>query len=158
MTNFLSFDVYNIDLSKVMNDSNLNFVLLQTMNKSIIIVEELDRFLTKKSTAVSLFVDVHIHFPLCDFLAIKMLANCYLGAQGSQVFSPVEDIFQSRDSLSPAEISELIITNRNLSSRTIKSFIMALQTDGDRKGVEKIRPRLRNNATPNTHLFFFFFF
>jgi hypothetical protein len=29
MTNFLSFDVYNIDLSKIMNDSNLNFILLQ---------------------------------------------------------------------------------------------------------------------------------
>jgi hypothetical protein len=28
MANFLSFDVYDIDLSKVINDSNLNFVLL----------------------------------------------------------------------------------------------------------------------------------
>jgi hypothetical protein len=42
MANFLSFDVYAIDLSKVMNDSNLNFVLLQTTSKSIIIVENLD--------------------------------------------------------------------------------------------------------------------
>jgi hypothetical protein len=71
MANFDSFDVYDIDLSKVMNDSNLNFVLLQMTSKSIIDVDDLDQFLTKKSTAVSLFIDVHIHFSLCDFLAFK---------------------------------------------------------------------------------------
>jgi hypothetical protein len=86
MANFQSFDVYDIDLSKVMNDSNLNFVLLQTMNKSIIVVEDLDRFLTEKSMAVSLLIDVHIHFPLCDFLAFKMLANSYLGSRITNFF------------------------------------------------------------------------
>jgi hypothetical protein len=50
MANFLSFDVYDIDLSKVMNDSNLNFVLIQTTSKSIIVVEDLDQFLMEKST------------------------------------------------------------------------------------------------------------
>jgi hypothetical protein len=50
MTNFLSFDVYDIDLLKVINDSDLNFILLQTKSKSIIVVEDLDRFLTEKST------------------------------------------------------------------------------------------------------------
>jgi len=87
--NFLSFDVYDIDLSKVMNDFNLNFVLLETTSKSIIIVEDLDRFLTE----MSLFVNVHIHFPLCDFLAFKTLANSYLGRKDHKLFSQVEDIF-----------------------------------------------------------------
>jgi hypothetical protein len=93
MANFLSFDVYDIDLSKVMNDSNLNFVLLQMTSKSIIVVEDLDRFLTEKSTDVSLFVDVHIHFSLFDFLAFKTLAISYLGLNYHKLFSPVEDIF-----------------------------------------------------------------
>jgi len=70
-----------------MNDFNPNFVLLQTTSKSIIFVEDFDRFLTKKSTAVSLFVDVHIHFPLCDFLAFKTLANSYLGLKDHKLFS-----------------------------------------------------------------------
>jgi chaperone BCS1 len=74
MANFLSFNVYDIDLLKVMNYSNLNFVLLQTTSKSFIVVEDLNRFLSEKSMVVSLFVDVHIHFPLCDFLAFKTLA------------------------------------------------------------------------------------
>jgi hypothetical protein len=67
MANFLSFDVYNIDLSKVMNDSNMNFVLLQTTSKYTIFKEDLDWFMMEKSTTVSLFVDVHIRFPLCIF-------------------------------------------------------------------------------------------
>jgi hypothetical protein len=87
MANFLFFDVYDINLSKVMNDSNSNFVLLQTTSKSIIVVEDLDWFLIDKLTAVSLFVDVYIHFPLCDFLAFKILANNYLGLNDLKLFS-----------------------------------------------------------------------
>lgn len=48
IANFLSFDVYDINLSKVMNNSNMNFILLQTTRKSIIAVEDLDQFLTEK--------------------------------------------------------------------------------------------------------------
>jgi hypothetical protein len=68
-------------------------------SKFIIVVEDLDRFLTEKSTARSLFVDVHIHFPLCDFLAFKTLANNYLGFKDYNLFSQVEDIFPSGASL-----------------------------------------------------------
>jgi predicted AAA+ superfamily ATPase len=185
MANFLSYDVYDIDLSKVLNDSDLNFILLQTTTKSIIVMEDLDRFLMEKSTAVSLSgllnfmdgilnsccaeervmvftmnskdhidpallrpgrIDVHIHFPLCDFLAFKTLANSYLGLKDHKLFSQVEEIFHSGASLSPAEIGELMIANRNSPSRAIKSVITALQTDGDGRGVGKIGARLANNA------------
>jgi hypothetical protein len=74
-------------------------------------VEDLERFLTEKSTAVRLFIDVHIHFPFCDFLAFKTLANSYLGLKDHKFFSQVEDIFQSEASLSQVEISELMIAN-----------------------------------------------
>jgi hypothetical protein len=155
MANFIFFDVYDIVLSKVMNNLNLNFfVLLQTTNKSIIVMEDLNWFLTEKSTVMTLFVDVHINFPLCDFSAFKTLANNYFGLKDHKLFSQVKDIFQSGASLSSAEMNELMIVNWNLRSRAIKSVITALQTDGDRRGVGKIGSRLRNNATPNTHIFF----
>jgi hypothetical protein len=99
---------------------------------------------------VSLFVDVHIHFSLCNFLAFKTLANSSLGLKDHKFFSQVEDIFQSRASLSQAEISELMIANRNLPSRVIKSVITVLQTNDGRRGVGKIGSRLGNNATLNT--------
>ncbi|KAA8540076.1 hypothetical protein F0562_026768 [Nyssa sinensis] len=51
---FLCYDVYDIDLSKVSDDSDLKMLLLQTTNKSMIVIEDLDRYLADKSTAVSL--------------------------------------------------------------------------------------------------------
>jgi len=114
MANFLSFDIYDIDLSKVMNDSNLNFVLLQTKTKFIIIVEDLDQFLTEKSTVLSLFIDVHIHFSLCNFFAFKTLVNSYLELKDHNIFSQVDDIFQSGVSLCSVEISELMIAKSKL--------------------------------------------
>jgi len=55
---------------------------------------------------VILFIDVHIHFPLYDFLAFKTLGNSYLELKDHKLFSLVEDIFQSR--ASSTEISELM--------------------------------------------------
>jgi len=65
----------------------------------------------------------------------------------------VDDIFQSGVSLSPAEISELMIANWNLLSWAIKSVITALQMNGDRRDVWKIGLQLGNNDTVNTHIF-----
>ncbi|KAJ1378380.1 P-loop containing nucleoside triphosphate hydrolase [Sesbania bispinosa] len=175
MANFLCYDVYDVDLSKVRGDSDLKFLLLETTAKSIIVVEDLDRFLAGESQSASLTasgvqnfmdgilssccgeerimvftmnskecidpnllrpgrVDVHIHFPVCDFSAFKTLASSYLGVKEHKLFPQVEEIFRQGASLSPAEISELMIANRNSPSRAIKSVIGALQTDGDGRG------------------------
>ncbi|XP_022757590.1 AAA-ATPase At2g46620-like [Durio zibethinus] len=181
MANFLSYDVYDIDLSKVSDDSDLKFLMLQSTAKSVIVIEDLDRYLSEKSTAVSLSgilnfmdgilssgcgeervmvftmngkdqvdpailrpgrIDVHIHFPLCDFTAFKTLANSYLGLKDHKLFPQVEEIFQNGSSLSPAEIGELMIANRNSPSRALKSVINALQTDGDGRGAWKTGRRL----------------
>ncbi|TYJ08988.1 hypothetical protein E1A91_A11G109800v1 [Gossypium mustelinum] len=50
MANFLSYDVYDLDLSKVSDDSDLKFLLLQTTTKSLVVIEDLDRYLSEKST------------------------------------------------------------------------------------------------------------
>ncbi|GMJ00966.1 hypothetical protein like AT2G46620 [Hibiscus trionum] len=177
LANFLSFDVYDIDLSKLSDDSDLKLLLLQSTAKSVIVIEDLDWYLSAKSTAVSLSgilnfmdgiltsgcgeerlmvytmnskdhvdqsilrpgrIDVHIHFPLCDFTAFKTLANNYLGLKDHKLFPLVEELFQNGSSLSPAEICELMIASRNSPSRALKSIINALQTDGDAKGALNI--------------------
>ncbi|GKU87887.1 hypothetical protein SLEP1_g2217 [Rubroshorea leprosula] len=189
MANFLSYDVYDLDLSKVSDDSDLKFLLLQTSSKSVIVIEDLDRFLIEKSTAASLSgilnfmdgilssccaeervmvftmngkdqvdpailrpgrIDVHIHFPLCDFTAFKTLANSCLGLKDHKLFPQVEEIFQSGASLSPAEISELMIANRNSPSRALKSVISALQTDGDGRGAASVGRRLCHDGPRKT--------
>ncbi|XP_057479693.1 AAA-ATPase At2g46620-like [Actinidia eriantha] len=170
MAKFLCYDVYDINLSNVVDDSDLKMLLLQTTNKSLIVIEDLDRYLAEKSTAVSLSgilnfmdgifsccgeervmvftmnvkdqidptvlrpgrIDVHVHFPLCDFSAFKTLANSYLGLKEHKLFPQVEEIFQTGSSLSPAEIGEIMISNRTSPSRALKSVITALQTNAER--------------------------
>ncbi|KAG4917074.1 hypothetical protein AAZX31_19G243300 [Glycine max] len=173
MANFLSYDVYEIDLCKIPSDSDLKSLLLQSTPKSVVVIEDLDRFLADKTARISASgilnfmdglltsccaeervmvftmntkehvdpnllrpgrVDVHIHFPLCDFSAFKTLASSYLGVKEHKLFPQVQEIFQNGASLSPAEIGELMIANRNSPSRAIKSVITALQTDGDGRG------------------------
>ncbi|KAK4267042.1 hypothetical protein QN277_023882 [Acacia crassicarpa] len=184
LANFLNYDVYDIDLSNVTGDSDLKLLLLETTPKSVVVIEDLDRFLMqKKSTGVSLSgvlnfmdgilnsccaeerimvftmtskdqidpsilrpsrVDVHIHFPLCDFASFKVLANNYLGVKDHKLFPQVQEIFDNGASLSPAEIGELMIANRTSPTRAIKSVISALQTDGDGRGSR--RSGLSNDA------------
>ncbi|KAE8678253.1 P-loop containing nucleoside triphosphate hydrolases superfamily protein isoform 1 [Hibiscus syriacus] len=171
MARFLNFDVYDIDLSKVKGDSDLKMLLLQTTNKSMIVVEDLDRFLMEKCRGVTLSgilnfmdgiisccgekrvmvftmnkkdqvdeavlrpgrIDVHVHFPLCDFSSFKNLANNYLGVKEHKLFPQLEEIFQGGASLTPAEIGEIMISNRSSPTRALKSVIMAMQNSGSTK-------------------------
>ncbi|XAR52170.1 hypothetical protein NMG60_11020099 [Bertholletia excelsa] len=170
MARFLCYDVYDVDLSKVSGDSDLKLLLLQTTNKSMIVIEDLDRYLAGKSTAVSLSgilnfmdgivsccgeervmvftmngkdqvdptvlrpgrVDVHVNFPPCDFSVFKYLADNYLGLKDHRLFPQVEEIFQTGSILSPAEVGEIMISNRSSPSRALKSVITALQNSNER--------------------------
>ncbi|KAL7254363.1 hypothetical protein ACSBR1_008708 [Camellia fascicularis] len=185
MAKFLCYDVYDIDLSKVSDDSDLKLLLLQTTNKSLIVVEDLDRYLVEKSTAVSLSgilnfmdgilsccgeerimvftmngkdqvdptvlrpgrIDVRIHFPLCDFSAFKSLADSYLGLKEHKLFPQIEEMFQIGSSLSPAEVGEIMISNRTSPSRALKSVITALQIKGDHSGLSRVGQRLSASSS-----------
>lgn len=169
MAKSLSYDVYDLDLSRVSGDVDLKLLLLQTNPRSLILVEDFDRYVDGTSPApapvtlsgimnfmdgvvnsccderVMVFtmttkdnvdpailrpgrVDVHIYFPLCDFNNFKNLASSYLGVREHKLFPQVEEIFQCGATMSPAEISELMMANRSSPSRALKSVISALQT------------------------------
>ncbi|KAJ0461743.1 hypothetical protein HanOQP8_Chr16g0630581 [Helianthus annuus] len=53
MAKHLSYDIYDIDLSKVVDNSDLKMLLLQTTSKSIIDAEDLDRFISSNSNYIS---------------------------------------------------------------------------------------------------------
>ncbi|KAK6926062.1 AAA-type ATPase, N-terminal domain [Dillenia turbinata] len=74
-------------------------------------------------------IDFHLHFPLCDFPKFKSLANSHLGLKDHKLFPQVEEIFQTGASLSPAEIGEIMISNRYSPSRALKTVITALQSN-----------------------------
>lgn len=77
-------------------------------------------------------VDVHIHFPLCDFSTFKILASSYLGLKEHKLFPQVEEVFsQTGPRLSPAEVGEIMISNRNSPTRALKTVITALQAQSN---------------------------
>ncbi|XP_050235954.1 AAA-ATPase At2g46620-like [Mercurialis annua] len=84
-------------------------------------------------------IDVHIHFPLCDFAAFKNLASSYLGVKEHKLFPQVEEIFQSGGpSLSPAEIGEIMSSNRTSPTRALKSVISAMQNNNNSANTQRL--------------------
>lgn len=180
--NLLNYDAYNVNLSQVVDEADLNTLLLQTTCKSLIVVEDLDRYVSERSRArisssgllnfmdgllnsqderIMIFtmngkdgidsallrpgrIDMHIHFPMCDFNSFKNLANNYLGVKEHKLFPQVEEIFQSGATMSPAEISELMLVNRSSPSRALKSVISALQSNSRNSG--KVAARLSDSV------------
>ncbi|CAI9767739.1 unnamed protein product [Fraxinus pennsylvanica] len=178
---FLHYDIYEFNLNKMANDSDLKFLMLQTSNKSLIVIEDLDRYLNAKTPALSfpgisnfmngvlsccgeervaIFtmnskenldptiirsgrVDVHIYFPLCDFSGFKSLASNHLGLKDHKLFPQVEEIFQIGAALSPAEIGEIMISNRTSPSRAIKTVISALH----RNNASRVARRLSGSGS-----------
>ncbi|CAA6666886.1 unnamed protein product [Spirodela intermedia] len=150
MAKFLSYDVYDLDLARVADGADLKAMLLRTNPRSVIVVEDIDRFMDgifsccgeervmvftmngrKEEVDPAVLrpgrLDVHIHFPLCDFTAFKTLAGSYLGLKDHKLYPQVEEIFQAGASLSHAEIGEILIANRGSPSRALKTVISALQ-------------------------------
>uniref|UniRef100_A0A0V0H448 Putative avr9/Cf-9 rapidly elicited protein-like n=1 Tax=Solanum chacoense TaxID=4108 RepID=A0A0V0H448_SOLCH len=89
-------------------------------------------------------IDHHIHFPLCDFNAFKSLANSHLGLKDHKLFPQVEESFQTGSVLSPAEISEIMISNRSSPSRALKLVISTHQSNSKLVPSDKIE-MIHNN-------------
>ncbi|KAL1549714.1 AAA-ATPase-like protein [Salvia divinorum] len=168
VANFLNYDIYNVNLWKVSDDADLISLLAQSSSKSVVVVEDLDRYVSENPTPrvstsallnfmdglpnfqderIMIFtmktkegvdndsallrpgrIDVHIYFPLCDFNSFKTLASNYLGVKEHKLFPQVEEIIQSGRTMSPAEISELMLVNRSSPSRALKTVISALES------------------------------
>ncbi|XP_059312417.1 AAA-ATPase At2g46620-like [Lycium ferocissimum] len=189
MANFLNYDVYDIDLSRVSDDSDLKLLLLQTTSRSLIVIEDVDRLINEKSRTtttttlsgllnfmdgivnsccgdekIMVFtmnskdhidpamlrpgrIDVHVHFPSCDFNSFKCLANNYLGVKEHKLFPQVEEIFHNGATMSHAAIGELMMVNRSSPSRALKSVITALQSNGTEGKITGRGKRLSDSSS-----------
>ncbi|XP_065003130.1 AAA-ATPase At2g46620-like [Musa acuminata AAA Group] len=168
IANFLCYDVYDLDLALVSDGIDLKALLLATGTRSVILVEDLDLYLSAKGghegnsrharmlnfmdgvlsccgdekvmvyTMTSIeavaaavlregWLDVHIHFPMCDFQAFKTLARIYLRLNDHKLYPMVEEVFQSGAKMSPAKVGEIMIANRGSPKRALKLVITELQ-------------------------------
>ncbi|KAK7317100.1 hypothetical protein RJT34_01051 [Clitoria ternatea] len=92
-------------------------------------------------------IDVHIHFPLCDFSTFKILASSYLGLKEHKLFPQVEEVFQTGARLSPAEVGEIMISNRNSPTRALKTVISALQVQSNAADARRGPQRLSESGS-----------
>jgi mitochondrial chaperone BCS1 len=170
MVRFLGYDVYDVDLSRGGCDDDLRSLLLDTTPRSVILVEDLDRYLrgggdgetaAARTARVLGFMDglasccgeervmvftmnggkdgvdpavlrpgrldVHIQFTMCDFEAFKALASNYLGLRDHKLYPQVEEGFHAGARLSPAELCEIMLSNRGSPSRALRTVINVLQ-------------------------------
>lgn len=110
-------------------------------------------------------MDMHIYFPHCSFPSFKILANNYLGVKDHKLFPNVEEAFQAGVSITPAEVGEILLVNKNSPSRALKVLINALQSasperpvengyqrETDRRPMHEILPRKGGKATPSDEL------
>lgn len=196
MANYLHYNIYDLELTKVNDNSELRMLLMQTSNKSIIVIEDIDCSLDlsrhscvsdederqkgnddddcdgHESGRVTLSgmlnfidglwsscgeekiivfttnnknrldpgllrpgrMDMHIYFPHCNFSAFKILANNYLGIKDHKLFPHVEEAFQAGGYMTPAEVGEILLVNKNSPSRAMKALISALQSSSRRAG------------------------
>ena len=84
-------------------------------------------------------MDMHIYFPHCTFSAFKTLANNYLGVKEHKLFPHVEEAFQAGGYMTPAEVGEILLVNKNSPSRALKTLMSALQS-GSRRGGNVVVP------------------
>nr|GMD22573.1 ATPase, AAA-type, core [Ipomoea batatas] len=83
MSNYLNYDIYDLDLTKVRTNSNLR----------------LDPALLKPGR-----MDMHIHLSYCKFSAFKQLTVNYLGIHDHELFPEIEELLEEVE-VTPAEVA-----------------------------------------------------
>ncbi|GFY93523.1 P-loop containing nucleoside triphosphate hydrolases superfamily protein [Actinidia rufa] len=133
MAKFLSYDVYDVDLSRVSDNSDLTMLFITDD-------EQINRY--EKVLVFTMNTKEQI-----DPAILRPGRIDLFRAQGPQVVSASrEEVFQSGATLSTAEIGEIMISNRGSPSRALKSVITALQANGDARAASKVVGRRRSES------------
>ncbi|KAL0715560.1 hypothetical protein Bca4012_064882 [Brassica carinata] len=135
MANYLKADVYYLDLSQVSSNSQLQTLLMETTNSSILLLEDIDclpefkkrsfqqvdetmRIIVftatnKEKLGSALLgaggrIDVHIHMPNCTPDAFETLASNYLNITTHELFNEIKASILETE-VSPAELAEQLL-------------------------------------------------
>ncbi|KAJ7970931.1 AAA-ATPase [Quillaja saponaria] len=132
MANFLNYDVYDLELTAVKDNTELRKLLINTSNKSIIPIEDIDcsldltgqrtekkekdegkedkdlvhRKVEEEENKVRRGrMDKHIELSYCCFEAFKVLAKNYLEIDSHHPFDTIRKLLKETD-MTPANIAE----------------------------------------------------
>ncbi|GJM98664.1 hypothetical protein PR202_ga15693 [Eleusine coracana subsp. coracana] len=132
MANHLRYDVFDLELTRVATNADLRALLIQTTNRSIIVIEDIDCSLHLTGERVIVFttnhvdgidpallrpgrMDVHVRLDACGPHAVRELADRYVGVgAGHEMLDAAEDaIVRGGAEMTPAEVGEVLLRNRD---------------------------------------------
>ncbi|KAF2316217.1 hypothetical protein GH714_041558 [Hevea brasiliensis] len=132
MANFLNYDVYDLELTTVKDNSELRKLLIQTTacgGERIIVfttnyVEKLDPALIRRGR-----MDKHIEMSYCCFEAFKILAQNYLDIESHELFAKIGQLLEETK-MSPADVAENLMPKSDDEDEEtcLKKLIAALET------------------------------
>ncbi|KAF2308668.1 hypothetical protein GH714_012006 [Hevea brasiliensis] len=137
MANFLNYDIYDLELTTVKDNSELRKLLIETKSKSIYhpcggeriivfttnYVEKLDPALIRRGR-----MDKHIEMSYCCFEAFKVLAQNYLDIESHELFGKIQNLLEETK-MTPADVAENLMpkSEEEDEETCLKKLIAALE-------------------------------
>ncbi|MCO5595941.1 hypothetical protein L7F22_049992 [Adiantum nelumboides] len=156
IANYMHYDIYDLELTNVLNNSQLQNLLMQTTRKSIISPSQtvtLSGLLNFADGLLSCYgeerififttnhkerldsallrcgrMDMHIHLSYCTFSVFKKLAVTYLGVRSHPLYGELEEAMRPGVKITPASIAEILISERKSPDEAIKQVLAAVKT------------------------------
>uniref|UniRef100_A0A803LSW6 AAA+ ATPase domain-containing protein n=1 Tax=Chenopodium quinoa TaxID=63459 RepID=A0A803LSW6_CHEQI len=133
IANLLEYDIYDLELTAVKDNTTLRQLLIETSGKSIVVIEDIDwllNFIDGIWSAIGeerliIFttnhfekldqalirrgrMDVHIELSYCCFESFKMLANNYLDVKSHRLFDTIKGLLEETK-MNPADVAESLM-------------------------------------------------
>ncbi|KAF2316218.1 hypothetical protein GH714_041559 [Hevea brasiliensis] len=125
MANLLNYDIYDLELTAVKDNTELRKLLIETSSKSVVVIEDIDcsldltacggerlivfttNFVEKLDPALIRKgrMDKHIELSYCSFEAFKVLAKNYLQLESHHLFDKISDLLKEAK-MTPADVAE----------------------------------------------------
>ncbi|GJM95032.1 hypothetical protein PR202_ga11725 [Eleusine coracana subsp. coracana] len=130
MANFLDYDVYDLELTAVKNNTELRKLFIETTGKSVIVVEDIDCSLDLTGERIIVFttnhkdeldpalirrgrMDMRIEMSYCRFQAFKVLAKNYLDIDDHELFPEIRRLLDEEVDVTPADVAENLMPRSN---------------------------------------------
>uniref|UniRef100_A0A803MJI8 AAA+ ATPase domain-containing protein n=1 Tax=Chenopodium quinoa TaxID=63459 RepID=A0A803MJI8_CHEQI len=133
IANLLEYDIYDLELTAVKDNTTLRQLLIETSGKSIIVIEDIDwllNFIDGIWSAIGeerliIFttnhiekldqalirrgrMDVHIELSYCCFESFKVLADNYLDVKSHRLFETIKGLLEETK-MNPADVAESLM-------------------------------------------------
>ncbi|KAK1379761.1 hypothetical protein POM88_026505 [Heracleum sosnowskyi] len=103
MANLLNYDIYDLELTAVRNNTELRMLLTETTSKSIIVIEDIDCSLDLSGQRIK----KEEKYPYTDMI-MNVLAKNYLEVEAHPTFDLIQQLIEEIN-ITPADVAEKLM-------------------------------------------------